>query len=112
MSGIVGIFNLDGAPVDRHLLGRMTGYLRFRGPDASAVWIDGRVGFGHALLRTTEEAERETQPCSLDGQVWIVADARVDARDDLRTALTAHGRRDLDDATDPEFILHAYQVWG
>ena len=75
MSGIVGILNLDGAPIDRALLRRMTDFLTFRGPDAQHTWVDGNVGFGHALLRTTEESKRERQPFTLDGSVWIVADA-------------------------------------
>ena len=83
MSGIVGIVHFDGAPVDRHLLGQMTGFLAFRGPDAQEIWIDGNVGFGHTLLKTTDESEHERQPFTLDGQVWIVADARVDARREL-----------------------------
>ena len=36
MSGITGILNLDGAPVDPGLLTRMTEFMTFRGPDASA----------------------------------------------------------------------------
>ena len=61
----------------------MTAFQRFRGPDGSAVWVDGSVGLGHTLLKTTDEAEHEHQPCSLDGRVWITADARVDGRRDL-----------------------------
>jgi asparagine synthase (glutamine-hydrolysing) len=112
MSGIVGIFNRDGAPADGDLLGEMTGFMASRGPDAQQVWHDGAVGFGHALLRTTWESERERQPCTLDGEVWIAADARVDARADLIGKLESAGRRDVRRGTDPELILHAYQVWG
>src|SRR5579872_779609 len=83
MSGIVGIFNLDGTPVDRELLRRLTDSLAFRGPDAQATWFDGPAGFGHTLLKTTFESERERQPATLDGEVWITADARIDARDEL-----------------------------
>ena len=32
MSGIVGILNLNGAPIDRTLLARLTNFLLFRGP--------------------------------------------------------------------------------
>ena len=46
MSGIVGIVNTNGAPVDRELLRRMTTFLAFRGPDAQEVWIQDHVGFG------------------------------------------------------------------
>jgi asparagine synthase (glutamine-hydrolysing) len=113
MSGIVGIVHFDGAPVDRRLLAQMTGSMAFRGPDAQEVWIDRNVGFGHTLLKTTEESEHEHQPFTLDGKVWIIADARVDARRDLVPQLRAHGHESLSSyATDVELILRAYQTWG
>jgi asparagine synthase (glutamine-hydrolysing) len=113
MSGIVGIVHFDGSPVDRHLLGRMTGFMAFRGPDAQELWIEPNVGFGHTLLRTTDESEHERQPFTLDSRVWIVADARVDARNELIPQLQANGHEDLSaEATDVELILRAYQVWG
>lgn len=92
----------------------MTGFMAFRGPDAQRVWVDevtGSIGFGHTLLRTTVEAEHEHQPFTLDGRTWIVADARVDARDELVAKL-----RPAADVTrgvpDVELILHAYNAWG
>lgn len=117
MSGIVAIFSRDRAPVDRELLGEMTRFLSFRGPDAQQVWVDEAVGLGHALLQTTGsrntgESATETQPCTLDGQVWITADARVDGRAELVGKLESAGRQEARQATDPELILHAYQVWG
>src|SRR6266487_712880 len=102
MSGIVGIINMDGAPVDRSLLQRMTEFMTYRGPDAQHTWVDGPVGFGHTMLRTTFESQRERQPYSLDGQLWITADARVDDRTELIQKLEAEGRHDLVAATDIE----------
>ena len=90
MSGIAGMIDLDGSPVDREPLERMTGFLAIRGPDAQATWDDGPAGFGHTLLRTTIESEGEHQPCSLDGQVWITADARIDDRATLIDKLAGH----------------------
>ena len=112
MSGIVGIINLDGAPVDRPLLEELTDFMAFRGPDDRGIWVDGPIGFGHTMLRTTWESENEQQPCSLDGRVWITADARVDGRDDLVRKLAAKGREVSKGATDPQLILHAYHAWG
>jgi asparagine synthase (glutamine-hydrolysing) len=93
MSGIVGIVNLDGAPVDRELLTRLTSFMSFRGPDAQETWIDGNAGFGHTLLRTTSEK----QTFSLGGDVLIAADVRIDS-----------GNPDL---TDVERIVRAYERW-
>jgi asparagine synthase (glutamine-hydrolysing) len=104
--------NGDGSLVDRELLAQMTEFLAFRGPDAQVTWVGGSVGFGHALLRTTHESEREQQPCSLDGQVWITADARIDDRANLVRKLAGHGREATLDVPDVELILHAYHVWG
>ncbi len=112
MSGIVGIINLEGAPVGRQLLRRMTACLAYRGPDAQETWVAGPVGFGHAMLRTTSQSASERQPATLDGEVWITADARVDARADLLPRLRSEGRLCHNSATDPELILHAYHVWG
>ncbi|MEJ7810642.1 MAG: asparagine synthase-related protein [Gemmatimonadaceae bacterium] len=112
MSGIVGILHLDGAPVDERLLGGLTEFMAYRGPDARETWTRGNIGFGHAMFRTTDEAEHERQPCTLDGEVWITADARVDARADLLRELRGAGRRVAAAVTDPELILHAYHAWG
>lgn len=111
MSGIVGIVNLDGASVDRRVLSRMTEFLAFRGPDAQQVWIDRARGFGHTLLKTTDESEHEHQPLTLNGEVWIVADARIDARQDLIARLKSHGQDVALDAPDVELILRSYLVW-
>ena len=112
MSGIVGIVNFDGEPVDPGLLERMTSSLEFRGPDAKRTWIDGPTGLGHTLLRTTDEALGEQQPFTFDGKVWIVADARIDGRGELVSKLSAKGRGANLDHPDVELILHAYHVWG
>src|SRR4051794_25568731 len=87
MSGIAGIVELYGAPVDQALLSEMVAALAFRGPDAQTVWSGSSVGFAHTLLKTTFEAEGERQPASLDGQIWITADARIDGREDLAREL-------------------------
>ncbi len=112
MSGIVGILKLDGSPVDGSLLARLTDYLAFRGPDARETWSQGAVGLGHALFQTVEDTRPDSQPLSLDGKVWITADARIDGRAELRQGLSRHGCHDLEEATDTELILHSYLVWG
>jgi asparagine synthase (glutamine-hydrolysing) len=112
MSGIVGMVSLDGTPVDERLLRQMTDSLAYRGPDRRKIWLDGPVGFGHALLCTTFESEHEEQPASLDGRVWMTADARVDGRADLVEQLGSRGDRALRSASDAQLILHAYRAWG
>jgi asparagine synthase (glutamine-hydrolysing) len=112
VSGIVGIFNLDGAPIDRNLLDRLTNSLAFRGPDAQRTWFRGQIGFGHTLLRTDLDSTGQPQPFTLDNNSWIVADARVDARPELLAALRSHDQACSDETTDAELILRSYHVWG
>ncbi len=112
MSGICGVVNLDGAPADRERLREMTHSLAFRGPDGQDCWAGGRAGLGHTMLGTTFEAIGEHQPASLEGKIWITADARIDGRAELVARLRAKGREVGAGATDAQLILHAYQAWG
>jgi asparagine synthase (glutamine-hydrolysing) len=111
MSGIVSLFNSNGEPIDRSLLQQLTDCIAFRGPDAQTIWINGKIGLGHTLLRTTFESQREQQPLTLDDRVWIVADARLDDRTELLQVLRDRGTAVAEDAPDVELILHAYQIW-
>jgi asparagine synthase (glutamine-hydrolysing) len=114
MSGIVGVVQFDGSPVESGLLRKLTNFLAFRGPDNQQTWIKDNVGFGHVLFKTTEESERDSQPLTLDGKAWIVADARIDAREDLLAAFNTAGEQGIEPSswTDAELILRAYRVWG
>jgi asparagine synthase (glutamine-hydrolysing) len=119
MSGIVGLYSYDGGPAAEPLLARMTDAMAFRGPDARRTWAHGPVGLGHTLLKTTWESERERQPCKLPhvlDDVWIVADARIDGRDELAHELVdlpdTASRVNASNAVDCELILHAYHAWG
>jgi len=134
MSGIVGIVNLSGEPVDRDLPWRLTKSLSFRGPDAKQIWNNKQVGFGHTMLRTTFEAATEKQPCTLEGNVWLTSDSRIDGRKGLIAKLEAKLERTLHilvapegrhvDAqasigslqsrppNDAELILFSYEAWG
>jgi len=111
MSGIVGIVNIDGAPVDRELIWRCTEFLSYRGPDAQQVYVDRNVALGHTLLRTTNESRTESQPLTLDGKVWLIADARIDGREDLLRQLPVSSVS-TSNPNDAELILSAYEAWG
>jgi asparagine synthetase B (glutamine-hydrolysing) len=93
VSGFVGILHVNGTPLERALLEHLTEFQAFRGPDARDIWIDGSVGFGHTLLKTCPESER--QPLSLNSEIWIVADCRMDARSALIAELERHGHHDV-----------------
>ncbi|WP_263808721.1 asparagine synthase (glutamine-hydrolyzing) [Salinibacter sp.] len=112
MSGIAGICYTDGRPVDQSVLRRLLDAQSHRGPDGRQIRRETSVGLGHLALHTTPEAVHEAQPrVGRDERLLLTADARIDNRDELISALG--GRRDDDrPATDAELILHAYRRWG
>lgn len=112
MSGFVALFQRNGAPVDRGLLSALTSFLSFRGPDALETWFSGPIGLGHTLLRTSRSSANERQPISFDGHRWIVADARLDRRHELRDQLKGAGEAVDSNACDADLILHAYLAWS
>ena len=112
MSGLVALLDTDRGPLDSALLTEMTASMAGRGPDGQGTWATDGIGLGHALLRTTSAAISERQPCSLGDDVWITADARVDARPALLDCLRERGRNVSSDVPDVELILHAYLTWG
>ncbi|PYU72452.1 MAG: asparagine synthetase B [Acidobacteria bacterium] len=112
MSGIVGIYHRSGAPMEQALLQSLVAFLSYRGPDSREFWMDGSIGLGHAMLRTTNESLDERQPGNLDGRFWITADARLDGRAEFIAELERSGRVVRPNAHDSELILHAYATWG
>jgi asparagine synthase (glutamine-hydrolysing) len=112
MSGFIAVVNTDGTPVDGNLLERLTASLYFRGPDRQQVWVDGPVGLGHTLFRTTDEARHENQPASLDGKNWITGCIRIDAREDLLHKLGLQRDIRLAETPDSHLVLLAYRAWG
>jgi asparagine synthase (glutamine-hydrolysing) len=112
MSAIVGIHYLNGRPVDRRDVERMTTTLSHRGPDGAGVWCEGTNGLGHRMLWTTPESLAEKLPfVCRSGDLVITADVRLDNRSDLIAAL---GLADGEPGkiADSELILAAYEKWG
>jgi asparagine synthase (glutamine-hydrolysing) len=111
VSGFAGIVSLDGAPPDTRLLERMAERLAFRGPDGTHITTKPGAGFCFTFLRTGPAPQCPSQPCSLDGRVWLLGDVRLDGRDDLRRKLAQHGDEIAAGVTDEELVLRAWQRW-
>ena len=110
MSGIAGIVNLNGAPIDRTALARMEAALNDHGSDGVHSWRQGPIGLVRAHFWTTPEETGEQQPTPVaGGRYWIVSDARLDNREELIALLYP----DLYTArpTDAELIVAAYRRW-
>ncbi len=110
MSAMTGIFYRDGRKVDPELIKKMNDRLSHRGPDGSAVWVDGSVALGHQMLWTTPESLHEKLPFHDEkAGLVITADARIDNRNELSEELDIE---DKEDVSDSYFILKAYEKWG
>jgi asparagine synthase (glutamine-hydrolysing) len=112
VSGFAGIISLDGAPPDTRLLERMAQTLAFRGPDGTHITTKPGAGFCFTFLRTGPAPQCPSQPCSLDGKVWLLGDVRLDGRDDLRRKLEQHGETISANASDEELVLRTWRLWS
>lgn len=112
MSCIAGLYHAGGDPVDPAFIERMLLRMHGRAPDGNQALCAGAVGFGNAFLRTGSSKAEAQGAMSLDGKVWITADARIDGRAELLRKLRVAGRQVSDDAPHAELILHAYLAFG
>src|SRR5438477_104828 len=111
MSGILGIWNLDGQSVDKAALARMSATIAHRGPDGEGFWNQGPIGLGCQLFRVTPESLHETQPLVDASGCAIVFDGRLDNRDELLASID--DRRDVSaDSPDPVLVREAYRAFG
>ncbi len=101
----------DRGAVTPEVLERMTSALRHRGPDETGLYLDDRVGLGHARLSIIDLASG-TQPIhNEDRTLWIVYNGEVYNFPELRRDLEARGHR-FYTRTDTEVILHLYEERG
>lgn len=111
MSGIVGIWHLDGRPADRREIARLLATIRHRGRDAEAVRVIGGAALGCCLARTTPESVSEIQPAVAADGTMLVLDGRLDDRDELSAALASHVTVSRE-APDSTLALAAYRAFG
>jgi len=112
MSAIFGIVRFNRGAVVARDLERMGNTLAHRGPDGVKFVVDGHVGIGHCLMRVNQEDLFETQPLRDHGAaVTLVADCRIDNRDELAAAFGL-GAAELRDLPDSALVLRAYKMWG
>lgn len=111
MCGICGIYNLQGAPVDRDLLGRMNDAMIHRGPDGAGLFVDGSVGLGHRRLAIIDLHSGDQPMATDDGRLQVVFNGEIYNFRELKDELEAHGHR-FRTHSDTEVILHGYRQWG
>ncbi|MDQ4075823.1 MAG: asparagine synthase-related protein [Chloroflexota bacterium] len=111
MSAIAGIIYTDGRVAQTEELAPAIAEMEEWGPDGMSVWAEGSAALAHLALHATPEAEHERWPlCGAHGDV-LIADARLDNRDELIRALRPTPRSSHP-VTDAALILAAHERWG
>jgi asparagine synthase (glutamine-hydrolysing) len=111
MSGLAGIIYTDGRPAGVEALQPATERMAFLGPDGVTTWAEGPAALAHLALHATPEAGHEVWPLRDARGQTLVADARLDNRDELLRALTPQ-RYAQRPVTDADLILAAHERWG
>jgi len=110
VSAIAGLWRLDGRPDAAERCARMLRALATYGPDDGAAWDGGDVALGRRLRRVLPEDRYDRQPLSGGGEIVLVADLRLDNRDELVASLgLAGGRRRA--MCDADVLLAAFERW-
>jgi len=112
MCGICGQYNyLEGSPVVRESIERMTRSLVHRGPDDEGVYISGPVGLGFRRLSIID-LQGGHQPMSDAIQsVWVVFNGEIYNFRELRSELETAGHV-FRTNSDTEVLVHGYKQWG
>jgi asparagine synthase (glutamine-hydrolysing) len=111
MTAIAGIWRFDGRPGAAESCARMLAAQKLYGPDHGAQWSDGSFALGRQLMRVLPEDAFDRQPIrGGDARYALVADVRLDNRDELTDGLRipAPQARTLCDAA---ILLAAIERW-
>ena len=112
MSAIAGLWRFDGKPEPATDCARMLAAQQIYGPHDGRHWSNGPLAMGRRLFRTLPEDVHDHQPLkSRDGRLTLVADVRLDNRDEMIAVLGLHsaGAQQLCDAA---ILLDSLERWG
>jgi asparagine synthase (glutamine-hydrolysing) len=111
MTALAGLWHFDGRPDAAEGCARMLVSQEVYGPHHGAQWSDTSIALGRRLMRVLPEDAFDRQPLiGGDGRYVLVADVRLDNRDELTEALQipAPQARTLCDAA---ILLAAVERW-
>jgi asparagine synthase (glutamine-hydrolysing) len=112
MTALAGLWRLDGRPDASDHCARMLTVQELYGPHDGAQWSDGDVALGRRLMRVLPEDTFDRQPFTASaGRYVLVADTRLDNRDDLSAALDIPALQ-ASKLCDAAILLAAFERWG
>ena len=110
MTALAGVWRLDGAPDAGAACRRMIAAQRIYGTEAADPWEEDDIALGRGLFQLLPEDRYDRQPLiGAGGRIVLVADVRLDNRDELCAALGLRGERELCDAA---IVLAAFEHWA
>src|SRR5262245_51929742 len=111
MTALAGLWRFDGRPDAGECCARMLSAQEIYGPHDGAQWSYSAVSLGRRLMRVLPEDAFDRQPLlGGEGRYVLVADVRLDNRDELTAALQLPQpqARTLSDAA---ILLFAFERW-
>jgi asparagine synthase (glutamine-hydrolysing) len=112
LTALAGIWRFDGRPDVEPDCARMLAAQEIYGPHDKRQWCDGSLAIGRRLFRTLPEDIHDRQPLhSRDGRLTLVADLRLDNRDELAVALKLSSQ-DAHQLCDAAILLESLDRWG
>ena len=110
MCGIAGVLDLGAGPGCLDAVGRMTTYLRHRGPDEDGFYRGDGVALGMRRLAIIDVGGSQQPISSADGSLWLVFNGEIYNYLELRDELSP--RHTLRTDGDGETLLHLYEEHG
>lgn len=112
MSAIAGFSCRDGAPANPQDISRMLQALTRYGPEGETAWVGGPAALGHRWMLPSACGPAGPQPVPVaNGRVQLVADVRLDNRDDLARSLRLQPN-EAASLSDAECLGRAFERWG
>ena len=112
MSGIVGVFNLDGRTVEPSELKGLAAASAHHALDGEDYWIGSTAGIGHQHSRVTPESLTERQPLPSPSGTAVAFDGRLDNRQEVLDACPSNVGWPEAVCSDAALALAAYSQFG
>ncbi len=112
MSSILGLINLNKNKINENEFNNSLNELEHWQADEKKSYFNNNIAFGELLLQTTPESRNEELPYyNEEAKTVIVADARIDNRNELIELLKIK-ESIAANLPDSKIILMAYNKWG
>src|SRR5690348_5872036 len=109
MCGISGFMYFDRAPVQEHIIRKMSAVLHHRGPDEGGIHIGSGAALGHRRLSIIDLSSGQQPLSNEDQKIWISFNGEIynyhELQNELKESHTFRTR------SDTETIVHLYESY-